>query len=542
MTASRPDSRLGTDLGPYRIERVLGRGGMGVVYLAEQRELGRKVALKLLPDELAHDADFRARFERESRLAAGLDHPNIIPIFEAGELDGTVYIAMRYVEGTDFASRLRTEPQLTPDAVIHILVQIARALDAAHARGLVHRDVKPANVLLDPTAGDAEGDHAYLTDFGLTKQTGSESGLTKAGSFMGTLAYMAPEQIEGQDVDGRADEYSLAAMAFEALTGSVPFKRDQEIAVAMAHLKDPVPSVVALRPELPPGVDVALARGMAKDREARYPTSVAFMTELREALGGRPIAAPAVRAAKSRSSRRGTVLIAAVLGLGLMIVAGVALASGLGGPGSSGTSPSGSLGAGRGSSSGPSTTPSPTSTAFPNANEALLLAMLPGDLGTDCARGSYTPTDVSSSGDERPHRPTASLDCSPPGGSGADAVSLRWFQGIEGQGDRELSQVLTHFATEDRGSLLPPADCSSASSGTSRWTIAGQDAGAILCYRGLEGGRATVDPSGHLVESGPAWIYWTHVKEPIFAWATRADGDSVALYDWWSQTARFIAP
>ena len=212
---------------------------MGVVYLAEQRELGRKVALKLLPDELAQDADFRARFERESRLAASLDHPNIIPIFEAGELDGTVYLAMRYVEGTDFASRLRAEPPLTPEAVTHILIQVAKALDAAHARGLVHRDVKPANVLLDPTAGDAEGDHAYLTDFGLTKQTGSESGLTKAGSFMGTLAYMAPEQIEGQDVDGRADEYSLAAMAFEALTGHVPFKRDQEIAVAMAHLKDP---------------------------------------------------------------------------------------------------------------------------------------------------------------------------------------------------------------------------------------------------------------------------------------------------------------
>ncbi len=274
---------------------------MGVVYLAEQRELGRKVALKLLPDELAQDADFRARFERESRLAASLDHPNIIPIFEAGRArrHGLPGDALR---GGD---RLRQSParRATTDAGrgLHILVQIAKALDAAHARGLVHRDVKPANVLLDPTAGDAEGDHAYLTDFGLTKQTGSESGLTKAGSFMGTLAYMAPEQIEGQDVDGRADQYSLAAMAFEALTGSVPFKRDQEIAVAMAHLKDPVPSAVALRAELPAGVDVALARGMAKDREARYPTCVAFVTDLREALGGRPIAAPTMARSEAAS-------------------------------------------------------------------------------------------------------------------------------------------------------------------------------------------------------------------------------------------------
>ena len=171
MTTPRPDSRLGTDLGPYRIERVLGRGGMGVVYLAEQRELGRKVALKLLPDELAQDADFRARFERESRLAAAIDHPNIIPLYEAGEVDGTVFLAMRYVEGTDLASRLRDGPRSTPDAAIAHPGPGRRALDAAHARGLVHRDVKPGNVLLDPTGGDAEGDHAYLTDFGLTKQT-----------------------------------------------------------------------------------------------------------------------------------------------------------------------------------------------------------------------------------------------------------------------------------------------------------------------------------------------------------------------------------
>ena len=247
MTTPRPDSRLGTDLGPYRIERVLGRGGMGVVYLAEQRELGRKVALKLLPDELAQDADFRARFDRESHLAASIDHPNIIPLYEAGEIDGTAFLAMRFVDGVDLASRLRDGP-LEPTEAVAILAQVAGALDAAHERGLVHRDVKPGNVLLDRTA---QGEHAYLTDFGLTKQTGTESGLTRMGSFMGTPAYMAPEQIEGQEVDGRADQYSLACMAFELLTGSVPFTRDQEFAVAMAHVRDRPPAPTSLRAAAP---------------------------------------------------------------------------------------------------------------------------------------------------------------------------------------------------------------------------------------------------------------------------------------------------
>ena len=542
MTTPRPDSRLGTDLGLYHIERVLGRGGMGVVYLAEQTELGRKVALKLLPDELAQDAEFRARFERESRLAASLDHPNIIPIFEAGELDGTVYLAMRYVEGTDLASRLHDEPRLTNDEIVHLLAQVARALDAAHGRGLVHRDVKPANVLLDPSAGDSEGDHAYLTDFGLTKQAGAETGLTKAGSFLGTLAYMAPEQIEGQDVDGRADQYSLAAMAFEALTGQVPFKRDQEIAVAMAHLKDAVPSARAMRPDLPAAVDDVLAQGMAKDREARYRTGAAFVEELRQALAGGTVSARAIGAEAKRP--RTPLLVAAAFGLGLVGIAGLFLITRLAGSGAVEASPPGSA-----VEASPTViAPTPTSSAFPSTDETALLAMLPASLGTDCARGSYVPTDVSSSGDERPHRPTASLDCIPPAGSGADAVSLRWFKGIEGQGDRELSQVLTRFGfgqlapAEGGGSPLPESDCSKGSIGTGRWTIAGAEAGAILCYRGGERGRTAHDASGRYVDSGAAWIYWTHVKEPIFAWATRADGDSAALYGWWSQTARFIAP
>jgi serine/threonine-protein kinase len=517
---------------------------MGVVYLAEQRELGRKVALKLLPDELAHDADFRVRFERESRLAASLDHPNIVPIFEAGELDGAVFLAMRYVEGTDFASRLHADPALTPDATVRILEQVARALDAAHGRGLVHRDVKPANVLLDPSAGDEVADHAYLTDFGLTKQTGSESGLTKAGSFLGTLAYMAPEQIDGRDVDGRADQYSLACMAFEALTGQQPFRRDQEIAVAMAHLKDPVPSAVALRPTLPAAVDTVLARGMAKDPEARYGSCVALTGDLGAAIRGAAIAATSGTVARPsrRSPAIAALIVAAVVG-----IAALSFASGLLG---AGASPSPSSPSGRASETGSpsiSAGPTPTSSAFPSSNETMLLGMLPAAWGSDCTRGSYQATDVSFTGDEDPHRPTGSVDCTPPEGAGADAVSVRWFPGIEGQGDAELSVVLTNFGgglapAEGGGSPIPTAGCDRSWVSSGRWTRADEDAGAILCYRGSEGGRVAKDENGVWVERGPAWIYWSYADEPIFAWATRADGDSAALYDWFAQNARFIAP
>ncbi len=206
----RPDPRVGTELGPYRIEAVIGRGGMGVVYLATHSGLDRKVALKLLTPEYADDEGFRARFLRESKLAAAIDHPNIIPIYEAGQIDGTFFLAMRYVEGIDLQRRLVSGP-LDPRNATAIVAQVASALDAAHSAGLVHRDVKPGNVLLAPSQALDGSDHVYLTDFGLTKQRGSQSDLTQAGGFLGTLDYIAPEQIEGKAVDGRADQYALAA-------------------------------------------------------------------------------------------------------------------------------------------------------------------------------------------------------------------------------------------------------------------------------------------------------------------------------------------
>jgi serine/threonine protein kinase len=184
----------GSSFGPYRLESILGRGGMSVVYLAEDTRLGRRVAIKLLSSELAEDEAFRTRFVRESQLAAGLEHPNIVPVYEAGETDAQLYIAMRYVRGTDLRSLIVREAPLDPDRTISLLRPVASALDVAHRRGLVHRDVKPANILI---ASDEGQEHVYLSDFGLTKHTASHSGLTKTGQFMGTVDYVAPEQIQG---------------------------------------------------------------------------------------------------------------------------------------------------------------------------------------------------------------------------------------------------------------------------------------------------------------------------------------------------------
>src|SRR5689334_2011919 len=208
------DTRIGQEIAGYRIESLLGRGGMSVVYLAAQEFPKRKVALKLLAPELVDEPGFRERFIRESNAAASLDHPNVIPIYGAGEEKGVLWIAMRYVEGTDLAHLIRDEGALPPERTVHFVEQVAAALDAAHRRGLVHRDVKPGNILL------GEGDHAYLTDFGITKRREAGTDFTKTGDFLGTVDYAAPEQIKGETVDGRADVYSLGCVTYECLTGS----------------------------------------------------------------------------------------------------------------------------------------------------------------------------------------------------------------------------------------------------------------------------------------------------------------------------------
>ncbi len=264
----------GAQLAGYRIESLLGRGGMGAVYLATDERLGRKVALKILTPALADDAAFRDRFVAESRVAASLDHPNVVPVFEAGEVDGRLFIAMRYVDGTDLARLIEDRGPLPLDLALRVVEQVAGALDAAHAAGLVHRDVKPGNVLLTDTEG---GVHAYLVDFGLTKQVGGgAANMTRTGQFVGSIEYVAPEQIEGRGVDARTDVYALGCLAYECLAGVPPFHRTSEMATLTAHIKDPPPSLLGSRPDLPGGMDQAIGRALAKDPEARFPSAGAF--------------------------------------------------------------------------------------------------------------------------------------------------------------------------------------------------------------------------------------------------------------------------
>ena len=261
------DPRIGTDIGGYRIEELIGRGGMGVVYRAEQIALGRRVALKLVAPELAEDPGFRERFQRESRLAASIEHPNVIPVHEAGEAEGSVYISMRYVDGTDLRLLIREQGQLEPARAARLVAQVGDALDAAHASGLVHRDVKPANVVIGTVGGH---EHAYLTDFGLTKHASSQGGLTRTGEWVGTVDYVAPEQISGGGVDARSDVYALGCVLFQALTGSVPFERDSDVAKMYAHLHEPPPSPLEVAPDLPPALAGVVARALAKDPGNRY--------------------------------------------------------------------------------------------------------------------------------------------------------------------------------------------------------------------------------------------------------------------------------
>jgi streptogramin lyase/predicted Ser/Thr protein kinase len=266
----------GATFAGYRVESLVGRGGMGVVYRATDLSLERPVALKLIAPELAQDERFRARFLREPRLAAALDHPSVVPIYEAGEHEGQLYLAMRYVEGSDLKTLLEREQPLSAERSVSILAQIADALDAAHRRGLVHRDVKPANVLLD------EDGHAYLTDFGITKQLGGES--TDTGRVVGTLDYLAPEQIRGEEVDGRTDCYALACVLYECLAGAPPFRRATEAETLWAHMQDPPPGLPG-----EPALDPVLTKALAKEKKARQRSCAELVEEAGGALGLAPL-------------------------------------------------------------------------------------------------------------------------------------------------------------------------------------------------------------------------------------------------------------
>jgi serine/threonine protein kinase len=292
------DQRIGTELGGYRILGQLGRGGTSVVYRAEHVRLGRPAALKLLSPGLG-EADFSERFLRESRLAASLDHPSIVPVYDAGEEDDLLYIAMACVEGTDLKTLIADEGALPLRRALFILGQIASALDAAHARGLVHRDVKPANILVGPE------DRAFLSDFGAVKELAS-AGMTRTGAFVGTIEYCAPEQIEGGEVDARTDVYALACVLYETLSGTPPFHRPSEVAVLNAHLHAQPPRLTKVAPGLPSGLEHVIQKALSKSPLDRY------------ASPGEVIAAAKAAAAEHRIHPRRL-----ALSLGLLMLVGL---------------------------------------------------------------------------------------------------------------------------------------------------------------------------------------------------------------------------
>jgi serine/threonine-protein kinase len=288
-----PDPAIGTVVAGYRIVAPVGRGGMGLVYRAEEVGLGgRPIALKLLPPALAGDPAFRERFLREMRVAAAIDHPNIVPIYRAGEEQGRLYIAMRYVDALDLRRVLQAEGRLTAGRTIVILEQVARALDAAHARGLVHRDVKPDNILLVPPANDEEAEHVYLVDFGLARSASDDLSISGAGLFIGTPRYAAPEQVAGQPVDGRTDGYALGCVLYECLTGRPPFPAGSNEAVLYAHLEAAPPRVTAERPELPPAIDRVVQRAMAKAKEDRFTSCRKLVAAARRVVASAPPVGP----------------------------------------------------------------------------------------------------------------------------------------------------------------------------------------------------------------------------------------------------------
>ena len=270
---------------------------MGTVYLATHDRLDRRVALKVLAPELASDKEFQARFIRESQIAASLEHPNVIPIYDANEVDGTLYIAMRYVAGSNLRGLIQEQGRLTTDRCAQVLRQVAGALDAAHEAGLVHRDVKPENILVSGSSANA-----YLCDFGIAKRASSR-GVTRTGSFLGTVDYCAPEQIEGKSVDGHVDIYALGGVLFHCLSGRPPYVRDTDIAVIHAHLADPPPAVSTVRPDLPQAIDGVIVTAMAKNPDVRYATAGELARAFDEAIA--PTATTvAVPAPTLRSRRR----------------------------------------------------------------------------------------------------------------------------------------------------------------------------------------------------------------------------------------------
>jgi serine/threonine-protein kinase len=332
------DPRLGSEIAGHRIEAVIGRGRLATVYLARHLRLGRRVALKVLDPALSDDPTFRETFLREGRLAASLDHPNVVTVYDAGESDGVLFVAMRYVDGTDLERLIASEGALEPARAVAIVTQVAAALDAAHALGLVHRGIVPGDILVESSS---DGERVFLTDFGITKHVAAATRVTRTGSFAGAVDHVAPELIRGTDaVDRRADVYSLGCVLFHALVGRPPFARDSELVTIYAHLEDPPPRPSEERPGLPAALDPVVERALAKRPADRYPTCGALAADADRALGsgGADGATPHAVAEHARTASRPR-MAAVVAGIGaavaVLIVGGSILAI----DGDGGTSP-----------------------------------------------------------------------------------------------------------------------------------------------------------------------------------------------------------
>src|SRR3954466_2115419 len=286
--AASPELRPGEEFAGHRIEGVLGRGGMGVVYRVTDLRLNRAVALKVITPALSADDDLRRRFQRESQLAASVRQPNVVTIYQAGESDGLLFVTMELIQGTDLRGMISQRGRIDMASSAAIVTQIAMALDAAHATGLVHRDVKPANVLI----ADAQPLHVYLTDFGLTKRTSSQSGITKTGLFVGPIDYAAPEQIKGWPVDARADVYALGCVLFEMIAGQPPFRRENEYATMYAHTSDPPPALSSMAAGVSPALDAAVARALEKAPEDRFQSAGDFARAVAASVAGDTVIEP----------------------------------------------------------------------------------------------------------------------------------------------------------------------------------------------------------------------------------------------------------
>jgi serine/threonine-protein kinase len=527
---TQTDTRIGSEIAGYRVEALLGRGGMSVVYLVEHMRLGRKAALKVLAPELARDESFRDRFIRESRLAASIDHPNIIPIYDAGEADGLLYIAMRFIDGADLGRVVRDSGALGVGQSVYVIEQLAGALDAAHERGLVHRDVKPANVLIEPGS-----ERVYLTDFGVAKQT-SSPGLTKTGYFLGTADYAAPEQIEGRTVDNRTDVYSLGCVLFTCLTGSAPYDRTSEIAVMHAHLAEPPPSLAEHRPGLPRPLDAVIQQAMAKRMEDRYATAHELATAARAAALdrvrtdagalGRPtvvrpperdsLSARVERAAETEEappgqagvkpeSKRPRYVLAAVLAAALVAVAAAAevatyfLTRDDGG----GTSASPATGTTAQSSGDHEAMGGEEETTTTSPKERLAMYVEDRGRAWDCE-------DVHAM-----HGAAASVECSTT--QAPDAVEISVFENQAG-----LKRAYRDLVREAPGGIrVDSGRCSIGSWGGERpWFHGGSETGGrVLCY----------------VHEGASHIAWTLTAGglPTLFAAESESVDHQPLYHWW---------